>query len=129
DFYPRKFGSRTTPEAQGSLLATNVGAALRNDPDGHRDDWIIFAAPGASSFAAQSPQPAASPQASRPSAEERPMPVELPEPAPAPPAAAGSSADVTPAAEQGPPDIEQRLETLKRLREKDLISEEIYREK
>jgi len=130
DFYPRKFGSRTASEAEGTLLVTSTGATLRNDPGGHREDWIMFAASDASSFAAQSPRRTAGPQESKPAAQERPMPAagELTEPAPAPRATTGGSAEASPAT--GPrPDIEQRLETLKRLREKDLISEEAYREK
>jgi hypothetical protein len=135
DFYPRKFGSRTAPEAEGSLLVTSMvtsmGATLHNDTGGHREDWILFAASDASSFAAQSPQPTSGGlQENKPAAEERPMPAanELHEPAPAPRATSGNSPEPNPATEQRP-DIEQRLETLKRLREKDLISEEIYREK
>ena len=131
DFYPRKFGSRTAPEAQGSLLVTSTGATLRNDTGGRREDWIMFAASDASGFAAQSPQPTSSGlQQNKPAAEERPVPAarELPEPAPAPRTASGSSPEPDRATEQRP-DIEQRLATLKRLREKNLISEEIYREK
>jgi hypothetical protein len=90
----------------------------------------MFAASDASSFAAQSPRQTAGSQDNKPAAEERPMPAtgELTQPAPAPRATTGGSAEASPATEPRP-DIEQRLETLKRLREKDLISEEAYREK
>ena len=116
DFYPREYGSRAVPAAQESLLMASTAASLRDDADGPRHDWVVFdpdaavALPGPSAdVAAEGSVPAPGPAA----------------PAPAAPVAAG----LAEAEAEAPQDIEQRLETLKQLREKDLISEEAYREK
>jgi hypothetical protein len=127
DFYPRKFGSRIAPEAQESELVAGTGSSLRSEAGGRRGDWIMFAASGASASAQPTqPVPIAGPQDAAQTPGERPVPPDTgaPEQTPALPA----HTDEPGAIEQGP-DIEQRLETLKRLREKNLISEEIYREK
>jgi len=114
DFYPREYGSRAAPDEQESLLMASTAASLRDDADGPRHDWVVID-PGA---AVALPEPSADVEA------EGPVPAPgSAAPAPAVPAAAG----VTEA--ESPQSAEQRLETLKQLREKDLISEEAYREK
>jgi len=125
DFYPRNYGSRAPSETEGSLLVASTGASLRDEPGGRREDWIVFAASGASEAATSAPR-----ETEPVKSEQRHMPATTAgfEPAPAP----RDSAKTHPAAAPGAgalPDIEQRLETLKRLREKDLISEQVYREK
>ena len=124
DFYPRKYGSRAASEAQGSQLVAGTGASLHDESSGRREDWVVFAASGAAGPAVVQGkrQPEAPEQ--RQSTVARP----LPKPAPAPDVNGGTPANT--AFDTGlRSDIEQRLETLKRLREKDLISEEVYREK
>lgn len=110
DFHPRRYGSRTAPREQESLLVGGALARLQAGPGGaSRHDWAVFDPDAA----------AADPDAESPAAR------------PASPAAAGQTRAAPPAppAGGGRDDIEQRLETLKRLREKDLISEEAYRQK
>lgn len=124
DFYPREYGSRATPEAHESLLMASTGASLHVQPEGRRHDWIVF---DASSLADQAPSPA---QAAEPAPSEQPAAARSTD------AALSGAATRPPGANDSPvgrdnanPDLEQRLETLKRLRDKDLISEEVYRRK
>jgi hypothetical protein len=129
DFHPRRYGSRTAPQEQESLLVGSALARLQAGPDGaSRHDWAVFDAdlaatdPAAGSPAADEAARPASPAAS---GQSRAGPA---------PAAPGSEGTAATRAATLPPgggldDIEQRLETLKRLREKDLISEEAYRQK
>lgn len=88
DFYPREFGSRTIPSEHESILLASTAASLRGDPEGKRDDWVVFD-----------------------------------------PDNAGDTTSVDTSGAAGTGDIEQRLKTLKRLRDKGLVSEEAYREK
>jgi hypothetical protein len=121
DFYPRKYGRRATAEEHDSILVANAAASLWGAPGNARDDWVVFDLGPARADRAAPPPPTA-----------RTAPEESgPEPAagasrPAPAATvdiAGRREEVDAA------DIERRLETLKRLREKGLISEEAYRQK
>ncbi|MGH8165710.1 MAG: hypothetical protein ACREQ1_00630, partial [Woeseiaceae bacterium] len=114
DFYPREYGSRAVPAEQESLLMASTAASLRDDADGPRHDWVVFDPAAAVAL----PEPLADVDA-----EESVSAQESAAPAPADPVVA---AGVTEAEAQS---IEQRLEALKQLREKDLISEEAYREK
>jgi len=110
DFSPREYGSRASPEAQEAVLVASTDVSLLSDRQGQRVDWVMFA-PTATG-------------AATPRLDEAPA-----EPAPA--SAPSSLADPAPAinsTDVGNDDIERRLETLKRLREKDLISEDVYRE-
>jgi hypothetical protein len=107
DFYTREFGSRTEPGEQESMLVEGTAYGLRADTDGRRYDWVVFQ-PG-SAANGSSPADASSLEETAPAAAHH-------ESRPTPPTA-------------GPPDSEQRLRTLKRLREKGLISEEAYRKK
>ncbi|CAN5314539.1 hypothetical protein BH24PSE2_BH24PSE2_00080 [soil metagenome] len=114
DFHPRRFGSRAAPEDHDAVLITSASASLHRGPDGERRDWVVFDRALARTEAAPQPElpPAVSPPAAAP-----PAPPEAPEPE-APEPESGAAADV-----------EQRLKTLKRLRERDLIPEETYRKK
>lgn len=123
DFYPREFGSRTIPSEQESILIASTAASLRGDPQGQRDDWVVFD-PDAGAMPAPSPVSMDSTTEDWPTDEPEPEPTQM-QPAPA-------STDAAPVASSGAAatgDIEQRLDALKRLREKDLISEEAYRQK
>lgn len=101
DFTPRQEGSRTKAAENDWALAARPGVELHSNAGSVRNDWVeIDAAAVASGTAAVSQAPAAA------------------TPTAATPTAAKSSAD-----------IEQRLKTLKELREKNLISEEAYRAK
>ena len=114
DFYTREYGSRAVPAEQESLLMASTAASLRDDADGPRHDWVVFD-PGA---AGALPEPSAD--------------VAAEGSVPAPGSAAAAPADPVAAGITGakaPQSIEQRLDTLKQLREKDLISEEAYQEK
>lgn len=112
DFYPREYGSRTIPAEVESLLIASTATSLRDDADGPRYDWVVFDPDMAGAL----PSPYSSPMEAEP--EET-----VPAPAPADPVAADTSEAA------GRDTIEQRLATLKRLREKGLVSEEAYREK
>jgi hypothetical protein len=107
DFTPRQQGSRSSAAEREFALAARPGVELHSDAGGVRKDWVeIDSAVVASGAAAMVPAPAA---------------------APPPPTAAGSGEDA--AATKSGADLEQRLRTLKELRDKNLISEEAYRAK
>ena len=100
DFTPRREGSRSKAAEHDWILAARPGVELHSNAGGVRNDWVeIDSAAVASGAAAVSQAPAAV----------------------APPAAT--------AATKSGVDIEQRLKTLKELRDKNLISEEAYRAK
>lgn len=107
DFYPREYGSRRTPAEREAVLVASTATRLREDAGGTRYDWVICD-PGA---VTSSPGPTSA-NATQPDAA-----VASPPP--------GQAAAEAPAAG----DLEQRLRTLKRLRDEHLISEETYREK
>jgi len=113
DFSPREYGSRVSPAAQEGVLVASTEVSLLTDQQGQRGDWVVFAP------AATGASPVTRPADEVPPAE------------PVPPAAVSSPAvdSATDSADVANDDIERRLETLKRLREKDLISEDVYREK
>jgi hypothetical protein len=117
DFYPREYGSRASPDAQEAVLVASTDMSLRTEPQGQREDWVVFDSP----VAGAAPPPQADTIAQHPQAV--PSPAEARSPSEPPDAAAVDN----PVA--GSTDIEQRLETLKRLREKELISEDTYRAK
>lgn len=118
DFHPRQYGSRAAPQAQESLLVAGAAAALHDAPGGAaRHDWVVFDPDVTDTDAGQTGLP---PQA----VPGRPHGGTLP--------AADGSATREGSSQQAPDasqDIEARLETLKRLRDKELISEEAYRQK
>lgn len=122
DFYPREYGSRTVPAERESVLVASTASSLREDAGGPRYDWVIFD-PG---MAGALPPPGSSPaQTTQP---EESIPVPEPRQSRPAPTPADPVADDT-AESAGSGDIEQRLKTLKRLREKGLVSEEAYRQK
>jgi hypothetical protein len=100
DFTPRQEGSRAKAAENDWILTARPGIDLHANAGDVRNDWVEIDAAAAASGAAATA--AAVPQA----------------PAAATATAAKSSAD-----------IEQRLKTLKELREKNLISEEAYQAK
>ena len=107
DFYPREYGSRTTAAGREAVLVAGDAIRLREDTGVTRYDWVIFDPD------AVTPAPVA-PSAKAPASE-----AAVPSPLP------GQVAAEAPAGS----DLEQRLRTLKRLRDEHLISEETYREK
>jgi len=103
DFTPRREGSRSKAEEHDWVLAARPGVELHSNAGGVRNDWVeIDSAAVASGAAAVSQAPA-----------------------PATPATPAATATAT----KSGADIEQRLQALKELRDKNLISEEAYRAK
>jgi hypothetical protein len=100
DFTPRRQGSRTEAAEHEWTLAARPGVELHSNADGVRHDWVEIEGAAVASGAAVVPG-----------------------------AAAVSQAPAEPAATKSGVDIEQRLKTLKELRDKNLISEEAYRAK
>jgi hypothetical protein len=108
DFTPRQEGSRTKAAEHEWALAGRPGVELHSSAGGVRNDWVeIDGAAVASGTAAVSQAP----------------------PAATPPAATAAGSAEGPAATKSGADLEQRLKTLKELRDKNLISEEAYRVK
>ena len=99
DFTPRREGSRTKATEHEWILAARPGVQLHSTPGGVRNDWVEIDTAAVASGAAAVSQ------------------------APAAATPAG------PVATKSGADIEQRLKTLKELRDKNLISEEAYRAK
>lgn len=123
DFSPRRQGSRSKASKQKWTLATRPGVALHAAGSGGvRDDWVTI------DPAVVVTQTAAAPTA--------PQPVPPPPASVAAPTAAAGAA-MEPAASSAPApttgksteDIEQRLQVLKDLKDKGLISEEAYNTK
>jgi hypothetical protein len=108
DFTPRQQGSRSKAAEQELALAARPGVELHSDAGGVRNDWVeIDSAAVASGAAAVAQAPAAATG----------------------PAATAAGSGEGPAAPKSGADLEQRLKTLKELRDKNLISEEAYRAK
>lgn len=108
DFTPRQQGSRTKAAEHELGLAARPGVELHSNASGVRNDWVeIDGAAVVSSTAAVSQAP----------------------PAATPPAATAAASGEGPAVTKSGVDLEQRLKTLKELRDKNLISEEAYRAK
>ncbi len=136
DFYPRNYGSRTAVTKHDFILLPNSATRLYQDNRGTRNDWIVIE-PGATAATAAAGQPDAEPEPS-PSPASPAVPVVVAEASttPSSPAAGNSvekekkqaggtgaeSAELT-------ADVEERLEKLKRLHERELISEEAYQAK
>lgn len=109
DFYAREYGSRTAPAEREAILVAGATTRLREDTNGARYDWVVFDPAAVAHASAKAPEP----EQSLPAQTGRAS-------APADPGAATAAA-------RG--DMEQRLRSLKRLREQGLISEEAYRRK
>ena len=99
DFTPRQQGSRTKAAEYEWALAARPGVELHSNADGVRKDWVEIDAAAVASSAAAVSQ---APAAATPEG---------------------------PVATKSGVDLEQRLKTLKELRDKNLISEEAYRAK
>jgi hypothetical protein len=108
DFTPRRQGSRTKAAENEWALAARPGVELHSNAGGVRNDWVeIDSAAVASGATAVSQAP----------------------PAATSPAATAAGSGEGPATTKSGVDLEQRLKTLKELRDKNLISEEAYRAK
>lgn len=108
DFTPRRQGSRTQAAENEWALAARPGVELHSNAGGVRNDWVeIDSAAVASGAATVSQAP----------------------PAATSPAATAAVSGEGPATTKSGVDLEQRLKTLKELRDKNLISEEAYRAK
>jgi hypothetical protein len=123
DFYPRKYGRRASAEEHEAVLLASTSGTLRSAPEGTREDWVVFEADLANAD-----------RATVGTAPEESIPLPPPGEAGRTPSAtmddSGRREQAARRAEAiATADIEQRLETLKRLREKELISEEAYRQK
>lgn len=115
DFYPRNYGSRTkATDHDDAVLITNSAIQPYRSENGVRDDWVVVQTVGSVASAPATP----------------PKPVET--------ISAGSiesasqqpdAATIQPAAVPSSADVENRLRELKRLRDKQLISEEAYQAK
>jgi hypothetical protein len=112
DYTARRQGSRDRVAKQKWALAPNPGVEFHSIDGGVRNDWVAIDSTAVASQASAAPQPdkTTGPQ---------------PASAPAMPAASLEKSE----AKQPSPDMEQRLRTLKDLRDKGLISEEAYRAK
>jgi hypothetical protein len=110
DFTPRRQGSRDKVAEQKLSLAPHPGVQEI------REDWVAID----SKVAASQPVPAPQPGETK---------AQQPGSAPAVPAPDAAKAAAGSAAEKSSADVEQRLRTLKDLKDKGLISEEAYRAK
>ncbi|MDH3747576.1 MAG: SHOCT domain-containing protein [Gammaproteobacteria bacterium] len=156
DFYPRNYGSRTVAAEHDVVLLTNSVIHFNQDSSGVRGDWIVIepsaAVAGGRPDAAPEPAPVATPASAAAPAVRAEAPVipassaanstdmevaqrEATAAIAAPSAtkstdreAAQREAAPAPAA-SSTDDVEQRLEALKRLRERELISEDAYQTK
>jgi hypothetical protein len=138
DFYPRNFGSRAAAEDLDTKLIASPAAALHRGPDGERNDWVVLDPALAHAEVTPAPAPVEPPARPEPIAEPAPRAEPTPRAEPEPPAdvAPPTPVPVRPVPAQAPTpepeaasEIEQRLETLKRLRDKGLISDDAYRKK
>lgn len=142
DFYPRNYGNRKSAAVHEVVLQTNAAVRFhQDDSDEVRTDWlvmnpeteVIVAKPAVSAEASVMPKPA--PTAEMPSRAESAQQAAPAERTPVPgdtrqeseQAAAATTQPVMPTTQSN--DVEKRLETLKRLRDRELISEEAYRAK
>lgn len=123
DFSPRRQGSRSKASKQKLTLAARPGVELHAAGNGDvRNDWVTIDPAGVVS------QTAAAPAAPQPVA---PSPASVAAPTAAAAAAKEPAANSAsgPTTEKSAGDIEQRLQVLKDLKDKGLISEEAYNTK
>jgi len=116
DFSPRRQGSRSKATKQKWTLAARPGVEIHSTSDGGiRNDWVTIDAAVAGTQTLAAPQPSESPPRQAASA-----PVAT---------ATAPTAATEPAPKTGTSNanLEQRLQRLKDLKEKGLISEEVYR--
>jgi hypothetical protein len=105
DFTLRQQGSRNQAAKHEWALAARPGVELHSNAGGVRNDWVEIDSAAGAAAVSQAPTPATLP------------------------AATGTGPGEGPAATKSGLDLEQRLKTLKELRDKNLISEEAYRAK
>jgi len=137
DFTPRRQGSRSKAAKQKWTLATRPGVEIHLANDGGiRNDWVAIDIALAGSKLLAAPQPTEAPPRQAASAPVATAPVPLPPasvaaPMPVPDAATAPAAASASAPKPGTSttDLEQRLQTLKDLKDKGLISEEAYNSK
>ncbi len=132
DFYPRNYGSRSEATKHDVVLLANNAAALYQNNAGTRDDWIVIDPAAATSPAADQPDAKAEPT---PASSAAPVALaEAPETTSSP-AAKNSDAvkeqagGMTAQSTRSTTNVEERLEALKHLRDRELISEEAYQAK
>ncbi len=128
DFTPRRQGSRDKASKQKLTFAVTSGVELHAASGGSvRNDWVVIdpAVAGAQTVATSEPAAAAPREAAAPASAQPASP-----PPPASTAAgAGAATAAGSAAGATSVDLEKRLQTLKDLRDKGLISEEAYNSK
>lgn len=134
DFTPRRLGTRGKASKQKWNLVTRPGIELHATNGEVRNDWAVIDPAVASSQTVATPEPtAAAPRqaATAPAPAESAPRASGATPEPAPDAAKAPAAASTPgaAARQSTAELEQRLQALKDLKDKGLISEEAYNSK
>ena len=127
DFYPRNYGSRTTPTEDNVILLPNAAASLYQIGGDVRGDWIVMEAGVAAAANSQDDDSSLALAASGAAVE-----------TPAKPSTASAAGDETASASgstankgamSSAADVEERLKALKQLRERGLISEDAYEAK
>ena len=138
DFSPRRQGSRSKATKQKWTLSARPGVEFHSTKDGGiRNDWVEIDTAAAGSQTLAVPQPGDAPPRQAASAPVATAPVPSPPaivaaPVPVPHAATAPAASAEAAAPKtgtANADLEQRLQKLKELKDKGLISEEAYRAK
>jgi hypothetical protein len=144
DFYPRVYGSRNAVADHDVILLTTAGIQLYQNDGVVRNDWVVISPDAAIPVVARKEpdaRPAAvaapvaeirerSPEPSMPVAENRERSSEPVMPvARKPDTGIGQSKKSDDRSIPATTDIERRLEELKRLRERGLVSEEVYQAK
>ncbi len=133
DFSPRRQGSRSKATKQKWTLQELPGVEFHSTNDGGmRNDWVAIDTAVAGSQILAAPQPGEAPPRQAASAHVATAPVPTPPASVAAPVPVPDAATATePASKTGTSsmDLEQRLQKLKELKEKGLISEEAYHAK
>jgi hypothetical protein len=121
DFYDKYRGTNAAPQFTFGSRSSAGGATLESaGASNRRSDWLSIPMRAEASVAS----PAATPAAVTPA----PMPAAA-TPTPMPTAATATPTAPPPKTQDGADSIERRLETLKRLRDRGLISEDEYQQK
>jgi hypothetical protein len=139
DFTPRRQGTRSKASKQKFTLATSPGIELRATNGEVRSDWVLIDPAVASAQLAATPAPESATPRQAAAAPAQTQPVAPPSTAAVAGAAAAGAAGAAsapaamdtpvPASGKASADLEQRLQKLKELRDKGLISEEAYNSK
>ena len=134
DFYDNYRGTHIEPKfTYGSRTAAGVAVLQSASASNRRPDWLSISLQGPSApnvpVAAPATPAAPAPLLAVPATAPAPAAVVAPVARPAAPPAAVPAAPRKPLDAAGAEEIERRLETLKRLRDKNLISEDEYQQK